>query len=219
MFKNISLKHFLFLAVLLSIIGSQSTLRGEAIRPNVSNKNLTQPSSIQTAILLATGLKIIVPSYIPQGFTLADIEVQAERNPKNDSSSYTLFYRDRDGLNCFGIQGSNRAYLGKRIDDPNTKFFKVNSAFFGKTNLLIIPLQVNQQFMRSDWLTESPKCQFNDDRCTGMGYRLIGATDSYAQLKRCKDVSIPEAIKITESFRYLNPQKILQSSKPISAKG
>ena len=55
-------KYFLFVATLLSLIGYHLILRGEENPINATDQNLNQPSPTQAKILLATGLKIIVPS-------------------------------------------------------------------------------------------------------------------------------------------------------------
>ncbi|MGV0024470.1 hypothetical protein [Phormidesmis priestleyi] len=151
-----------------------------------------QPTSAQLQILKASGLKVAAPSYIPAGFRLDEIQVNARRNSRIGGLGYLMIYRkvDRDSSQdfCFAIEATS----GGIGDLPSgEKSFPVNNPTYGKTTLESGKYgAANRSTLLSSWM--------GSDR--GPFYRFVGSEVNPA-LSRCRNISPPEAIKVTESIR------------------
>ena len=94
----------------------------------------------QKEALRSLGIKIAVPSYIPNGFRVSDVQITpCPANAKKNASgvcrfgpSYTIIYRNPDN-NCFEVNA-----IGGGIGGPDGKYSrKVNSKILGEVDLNI----------------------------------------------------------------------------------
>jgi len=150
-----------------------------------------QLSPAQLQILKATGLKVATPSYVPSGFQLDEIQVNARRNSRVGGLGYLMIYRklDRDSSQdfCFAIEATS----GGIGDLPSgEKSFLVNNPTYGKTTLNLGKYGAANATLLSSWM--------GGDR--GPFYRFAGAGVNPA-LSRCRNISPQEAVKVVESIR------------------
>jgi hypothetical protein len=150
----------------------------------------------QLRLLRALGLKIAVPTYVPPGFKLEKVQAEVERNTRFGGVGYTLFYRRYDANSskdfCFAIEATN----GGIGDLPEgSRSYPINSPVFGKTTLEYGKYgQASNPTFLSNWLGET----------NGPFYHFVGA-EVIPGLVRCSNVSVQEAVRVTESLRYVNP--------------
>ena len=148
----------------------------------------------QLLLLRATEIKIATPTYIPVGFKLEKVQVEANRNTRVGGTNYTIFYRRYDtGSNkdlCFAIEATN----GGIGDLPEgIQSFPVNSPIFGKTTLEYGRYgQAESSTFLSSWLGEK----------RGPFYRFVGAGVIPGFLN-CTNLTTQEATRVTESLRYI----------------
>jgi hypothetical protein len=147
--------------------------------------NLT-PAQIDQ--LQSTGVKIAVPTYIPDGFQVAEIEVKPCPNGARRcrfGPSYTITYRNAGGYN-FSIQSASGGFGGPVLASK----LPINSPLFGREYVLYYGKYPNvsppKEGMFSDWMK-------GDE---GQYYMFL-ENDSY--------LSPAEAVRVIESLQYLNP--------------
>jgi hypothetical protein len=158
------------------------------------NSDAQQLSPQQLAALQSVGLKIALPAYIPEGFSLDKVRVTADRNARFGGLDYFVIYRgsDRDSNQdlCFAIEATS----GGIGDIPaGEKSFPVNSTVFGQTSLEYGSFgSSNPPSFLSGWM--GPE--------SGPFYRFVGAgVDS--DIARCNNISPDEAVRVLESLQYL----------------
>jgi hypothetical protein len=115
--------------------------------PNSGLTSLTTtPTSVQLAALQATGIKIVLPGYVPTGFQLDTVAVQANRSPKAGGYRTLIVYQKVEpvttsstALNaaatmpqCFAIEAITTTAQSL---SPGTASFPVNSPVFGTSKL------------------------------------------------------------------------------------
>jgi hypothetical protein len=116
--------------------------------PNSGLTSLTTtPTSVQLAALQATGIKIVLPSYVPTGFQLDTVAVQANRSPKSGGYRTLIVYQKVEPVTtsstaltaavtstpqCFAIEAVTTT---AQALSPGTVSFPVNSPVFGSTKL------------------------------------------------------------------------------------
>lgn len=155
----------------------------------------TQLLPVQVQILKATGLRIALPTYIPAGFRLSSIQARAERSRVGELR-YIIFYNRYDSNTgteqCFTIEATNGGIGGI---PPGSRSFPVNNATFGKSSLELGKYGTSKSpTLLSEWLGGTQ----------GPFYRFAGAGIN-PDFGRCNNISPQEAVKVTESLRYLNP--------------
>ncbi len=108
--------------------------------PTNSQTNYGGLNSQQKLLLKSLGIAIAVPSYVPKGFRVADVQTtpcpaNAQRNAKGVcrfGPSYTIVYRNFQN-NCFEVNA-----IGGGIGGPDGKYYrKVNSQILGEVDLNI----------------------------------------------------------------------------------
>lgn len=156
----------------------------------------TQLNPDQHRLLRALGLKIAMPTYVPPGFKLEKVQAEVERNTRIGGIGYTLIYRhyDVDSTKdfCFAIEATN----GGIGDLPvGGRSYPINSPVFGKATLEYGEYgQASTPTFLSNWLGET----------NGPFYHFVGA-EVIPGLARCNNVSVQEAVRVTESLQYLKP--------------
>lgn len=128
--------------LLLSTFAAGALIVPFANADTVTN-NRSNPSGLnnqQKLLLKSLGIEIAVPSYVPKGFRVADVQVtpcpaNAQRNAKGVcrfGPSYTIVYRNYQN-NCFEVNA-----IGGGIGGPDGKYSrKVNSPILGEVDLNI----------------------------------------------------------------------------------
>jgi hypothetical protein len=175
-------------AIVASVLTISGTAHAQPSKPNPE----AQPTSVQLQILKASGLKVAAPFYVPSGFQLDEIQVNAQRNSRIGGLSYLMIYRKFDRATsqdfCFAIEATN----GGIGDLPSgEKSFPVNNSTYGKTTLELGKYgAANSSTLLSSWM--------GSDR--GPFYRFAGAGVNPA-LNRCRNISPQEAVKVTASIR------------------
>lgn len=143
----------------------------------------------------AATFKFVVPTYIPDGFQVELLEaevLEADAIDQNGAFVYNLVYRNPQNV-CFSIHSSS----SNNWQDSFTSDYKtveVNSKTLGKVVL---------NYTDFDGFTQGPYIGFkkpiwqrNQKYTFESGSGIFCNSDS---------ISIEEAVKVVESFKYLNP--------------
>lgn len=176
-------------------IEEQSTLSDQTTPQNKINS--AQISNIQFKNLMALDdqnrfdaeLKIIIPTYIPEGF-----EPKLETIERGiGAPGYKLIYADRYN-NCFEI-GAISGGIGAAGEDFEIR--TVYSQALGNVEL---------GYTKFDRVTNQPRIGFNEFVAKG----VIPSSQYYtfwspSNRENCNAIDFEEAIKIVQSFEYLNP--------------
>ncbi|NES68377.1 MAG: hypothetical protein F6K24_25660 [Okeania sp. SIO2D1] len=133
--------------------------------------------------------KVVVPTYIPQGFELAELRVGHQ---ERQYGAYTLIYKNSNN-NCFGFDGYAYAPFGGPPFFANTIY--AHSPALGRVTIaLSSSVRIDDQYVRFFLPIEG---------------REFGSFDfyspAYLQGKRCKAMNFVEAVKVAESFQFLQP--------------
>jgi hypothetical protein len=116
--------------------------------PNSGLTSLTTtPTAVQLAALQATGIKVVLPGYVPTGFQLDAVSVQANRSPKVGGYRTLITYQKMDAVTttstaltaaiaappqCFAIEAVTATAQPLA---PGTASFPINSPVFGRSQL------------------------------------------------------------------------------------
>lgn len=151
----------------------------------------TQPTAAQQRLLQAAGLRLALPTWVPAGFELTTVQVQADRQTRIGGLTYTAIYQRYDRATqrttCFAIEATNGGIGGL---PPGRQRYPVNSPVFGRTTLEVGRYgEASRPSLLSNWLG------------TGPFYRLVGAAVIPA-LARCENVTPQQAVQILESLQY-----------------
>ncbi|HLO48025.1 MAG TPA: hypothetical protein VK211_06340 [Kamptonema sp.] len=173
---------------LLDILSLNFALNQSAVAQQ-SKSGLT---AAQIQQLKSLRVKIAVPTYTPPGFKVTSILIQP--CPDNVTRcrfgpQYTITYQGPNNT-CFAIEAVGGGIGGVDLASK----LPVNSPVFGKNFIYYGSGGGNPSpTIFSDWL-QGPE----------LFYRFVGqgATD---KLTNCKNINPQEAVRVTESLRYLNP--------------
>jgi hypothetical protein len=131
----------------LALSLSFATMAQAQTLPNSGLTSLsTTPTSVQLAALQATGIKVVLPGYVPTGFQLDSVSVQTARNAKSGGYRTLLVYQKVDPVTttstavtpaaaipqCFAIE----AVTATAQPLPAASFSTpINSPIFGRNQL------------------------------------------------------------------------------------
>lgn len=181
--------------ILMALSGPQSSDAQTTLgKPRLAPEAQLNP--LQLKLLRSLGLKIAVPTYVPAEFRLNRVQADVSQSTRVGGIGYTLFYRRYDANAsqdfCFAIEATNGG-IGDLPDGDRS--YPVNSPVFGKTTLESgkYGKVANPTFL-SNWLGEAK----------GPFYRFVG-TGVIPGLSNCSNVTVQEAVRVTESLRYVNP--------------
>ncbi len=142
-----------------------------------------------------TSFKVVVPTYIPDGFQVQLLEteiIEADAIDQNGAVVYNLVCRNPNNL-CFSIHSSSSENW-QNSSTSDYKNVEVDSKSLGKVVL---------NYTDFDGFTEGPYIGFKEPILQGKqrysfesGGGIICNSDS---------ISIEEAVKVVESLEYLNP--------------
>ncbi|WP_375498731.1 hypothetical protein [uncultured Nostoc sp.] len=174
--------------VVACIIASMAAVIAQ---PKPSQTNLViKLTPTQLKVLRSLGLKVALPSYVPSNFNADTVLVSAGRE-NVDSLRYLVVYQNLSADKCFAIESTS----GGIGDLPSgSRSYPINSPIFGKS-VLEQGLYGNakQPTLLSQWLGEQ-NCPF---------YRFVG-TGVIPELSNCSNITPQEAVKVSQSIRYLN---------------
>jgi len=163
---------------------------------NKAIQSVPQFSPEQIQQLRGVGIKIAVPTYIPQGFQVGSVRNTSDAHYKG----YKILYRRADNT-CFSIE----AITGGIGDDPELEhYLSYRSQLFGDGKLgygKYTDSNLRQEFPQEEMTTGwMPADNFHTF------YRFNGANwENANQVKaQCnKDITTTEAIRVIESLNYL----------------
>jgi hypothetical protein len=148
-------------------------------------------SDSQRQQLRALDAKVMLPSYIPQGFRVSDVKILRE-----ERKGYAVLFENADNT-CFIVEGTDTG-INDGLELEGT--LALNSDLFGQGYMVNFGTpkdpELKQQFPESDLYSDWMK----------MGeyfYRLSGsliAREEYDYPNCRQDISPSEAVKVIESF-------------------
>ncbi|MEH2077804.1 MAG: hypothetical protein V7K57_25965 [Nostoc sp.] len=177
-----------FSCVVTYIIASTAAVIAQP-KPSQTN-SVTKLTPTQLKVLRSLGLKVALPSYIPADFHADKVLVSAGRE-NVDSLGYLVVYKNLSADKCFAIESVS----GGIGDLPSgTRSYPINSPIFGRSVLEQgVYGNAKQPTLLSQWLGSE----------NGLFYRFVG-TGIVPELSNCSNVTPQEAVRITQSIRYLN---------------
>ncbi len=180
------LKRLLSIMVFVTVFFVLATtlVFAEEITPRQAGLNAAQVN-----LLKSLGIKILAPSYLPEGFEVIAVVASVKRGRFGGGPSYAILYRGKNNRS-FGIESTT----GGIGDPPYDKVLTVTNPVLGKIALLI-----HKQGFGGD-----VKPGFISGWIEGKGnyYHFIGA-GLHNEIKGDNNVSEKEALKILKSLRYM----------------
>lgn len=158
-------------------------------KPSSTNSGM-KLTPTQLKVLRSLGLKVALPTYVGANFQAEKVLVEAGRE-NVQGLRYFVIYRNFSANKCFAIESTS----GGIGDLPSgTRSYPINSPIFGKS-VLEFGLYGNakQPTLLSQWLGKQ----------NGPFYRFVG-TGVVPELSDCSNITPQEAVKISQSIRYLN---------------
>jgi hypothetical protein len=157
-----------------------------------------QLSEKQTNQLKSLGIKVAIPSYIPTGFEVASVLIKpCPSGVRRFCPDYAIIYRNSNN-SCFAINSTGGGIGDLPSADLEQKY-PVNNPILGKSVVLKYrksPVPSGPTLTGS-WMGQGPFYRF-----LGAGSRLFFGTVP-PELSNCKDISPQEAVRVSESLRYL----------------
>jgi hypothetical protein len=188
----------IIITIITAILAAASIQSVTAERPNqgqfLAN---TQLSDRQTNQLKSLGVKVAIPSYIPAGFQVASVQVKpCPSGVRRFCPDYAIIYRNPNN-SCFAIESTGGG-IGDMPSADLEQSYPVNNSILGKS--AVLKYRKNDRLSGStligSWMGQGPFYRF-----TGADSRLfLGALP---ELSNCKDISPQEAVRVSESLRYL----------------
>ncbi|MBW4512145.1 MAG: hypothetical protein KME64_37455 [Scytonematopsis contorta HA4267-MV1] len=175
-------------SLIAALVGACVTASFAIAQPKPSS-NQAKLTTTQLKVLRSIGLNIALPTYVPANFRLSRASVEAGRE-NAQGLRYLVVYENYDGDRCFAIESTSGG-----IGDlpPGSNSYAINSPLFGKSSLEQgLYGNAKQQTLLSQWLGSK----------NGPFYRFVGANVA-PELSRCNNISPQEAVKVTQSIRYL----------------
>lgn len=159
-------------------------------------------SQAQLQQMKAVGMRMVMPTTVPAGFQLTDV---LSRSDSRFGPSYILVYRK--GSACFGIEGTRGGIGGIPTGDAGS--YAIKNAVLGRGQLeqRRSPGPGEPQLI-SQWLGRDPFYRF-----VGANYRFNGGSE----LANCQDISVKDAILVSDALRYLDLDQDVVQGLPASA--
>lgn len=181
MLKRIAI---IIISVMVFFMLGAAMVSAEEITPHQAKLN-----PAQVKILKSLDIKILAPSYIPEGFDAFAVIASVKRERFGGGPSYAILYRGKNNQS-FGIESTT----GGIGDPPFDKVVTVTNPVLGKIALLIhnkgFGGDVKPGFI-SGWIDGK-----------GNYYHFIGA-GLHTEIRGDNNVSEKEALKILKSLRYM----------------
>lgn len=157
-----------------------------------------QLSDRQTNQLKSLGIKVAIPSYIPAGFQVASVQIKpCPSGVRRFCPNYAITYRNSN-KSCFAIESTGGG-IGDMPSAGLEQEYPVNNPILGKS--VVLKYRKNDRLsgptLIGSWMGKGPFYRF-----TGAGSRLFLDT-APPELSNCNDISPQEAVRVSESLRYL----------------
>lgn len=157
-------------------------------------------SQSQLQQMKAVGMRMVMPTTVPAGFRLTTV---ASRSDSRFGPSYLLVYRK--GSACFGIEGTRGGIGGIPTGDAGS--YPIKNAVLGRGQLEYRRSAAEQPQLISQWLGRDPFYRF-----VGANYQFNGDSE----LSGCQEISVKDAILVSESLRYLDLDQNIVEGLPAS---
>ncbi|MGL5061999.1 MAG: hypothetical protein ACRC62_18665 [Microcoleus sp.] len=158
----------------------------------------SQLSQTQIDRLKSLGTKVAVPTYVPAGFQIAGLQIKpCPSGVRRFCPDYAIIYRNSNN-SCFAIESTGGG-VGDMPSDNLEKSYPVNNSILGKSEVLKYRKnpQLSRPTLTGSWSGQGPFYRF-----TGAGSRLV-LNSVPPELSNCSDISPQEAVRVSESLRYL----------------
>jgi len=155
--------------------------------PSEAKPQLNGMTDAQYATLKSLGMRIVIPSYVPQGFQVVGITTKpcSPGGCQRETPSYSITYRSPRKA-CFEIEGISRGMFGGPALE---RVVPATNKLFGSTEVGFYP----NNHLSSDWMSLSPS--------SGPHYRLYSRGETP---RGCETRITPEeAVQIVESLEWL----------------
>ncbi len=169
----------------------------QAAQTRILDLGVTQ-SQLQQ--MKAVGMRMVMPTTVPAGFRLTTV---ASRSDSRFGPSYLLVYRK--GSACFGIEGTRGGIGGIPTGDAGS--YPIKNAVLGRGQLEYRRSSTEQPQLISQWMGRDPFYRF-----VGANYQFNGGSE----LAGCQDISVKDAILVSESLRYLDLDQNIVEGLPAS---
>ncbi|MBD2325942.1 hypothetical protein [Alkalinema sp. FACHB-956] len=186
---------------LLACVGiTQSTPKVQAQLPDPGLANPTsQPTARQLLALQASGLRVALPSFVPEGFRLHQVFITTRRSSRLGGYNYTAIYEKVAGAQtqCFAIEATS----GGIGDLPPSKIasYPINAkaSQFSQGSLEVDQYgKSTTPTLLSSWLSDTTIA------APAAFYRFTGA-GVIPELAQCSNLSPQEAVTVIESLQYV----------------
>ncbi len=171
----------------------------QAAQTRILDLGVTQAQLQQ---MKAVGMRMVMPTTVPAGFRLTDV---VSRSDSRFGPSYLLVYRK--GAACFGIEGTRGGIGGIPTGDAGS--YPIKNAVLGRGQLEQRSSAAQPQLI-SQWMGREPF------------YRFVGANYSFnggSELANCQNISVKDAVLVSESLRYLDLDQNVVQGLPASTVG
>lgn len=159
-----------------------------------AQSNSLELSDAQLQLLKALKLKIVLPRYVPAGFSLTKVEVEQLSQTRFGGQRYNVVYEKYNSeasiRYCFSIEAVPDGVGGLPLGQQS---FPVRNPALGESSIEYGSYgQANKMTLLGNWLGQGPFYRF-----VGAGV-LPGASS-------CDNISAEEAVRISESLRFISP--------------
>jgi hypothetical protein len=198
---NAAPRHGLLAGLSLGILGvaiaptlyAPAPSHAQVINDKRLQNSRLSPSQLQQ--LEASGLKIVVPTYVPAGFQPVSIDT---RSDQRFGPSYVIVYRK--GNLCFGVEGIS----GGIGDIPKgSSSYRVKNAVLG-TSTLEQYREAQGAALIGSWAGRGPFYRF-----VGANYKFLGG--DARDLSGCQDLALKEALLVAEGLRFVRDDRTLNN--------
>ena len=166
------ISRILALAVCLFLAVSAANASDDAAAPN----------SIQQKVIDGTGLATVVPGYVPKDFGLQTVVARADTK----WTGYLEIYQSLNG--CFGVEATSGGIGGVDVPQAHQTAF---TSPLGESSLFVLFKRGAIASIQSDWLIAPHKGGF---------FMFLGVQPDDPDWRGCKNVSVPEALRIAASL-------------------
>ncbi len=148
-----------------------------------------QVPQAQIQELRSLGMRVAMPINVPSGMKLTAI---SGRSDPRFGRSYVLVYRA--GSKCFAVEGVSGGIGSIPVGTAGS--FKVQNAAMGKGAIELQKPGGKAPLLIGQWMSRGPFY-----RVVGANYPVDGIG---SELSNCQDLSVKEAVAVSESLRFLD---------------
>lgn len=158
-----------------------------------------QMPQAQIQEIRSLGMRVALPINVPSGMKLTSI---SGRSDPRFGRSYLLVYRGNS--KCFAVEGISGG-IGS-VPTGTAGSFKVQNPAMGKGAIEVHKPGTQPPILMGQWMSRSPFY-----RVVGANYPVDGIG---SELSNCQDLSIKEAVAVSESLRFLDLEPATMEKLP-----